>query len=192
MVVADIALKIGAYKNVAFLDDWAKTAHLGLEVVGKTADVDKYIENSDVIVAIGNAKIRQDITEDLIKKGANLPILIHPSAIVSDSATIGEGSVVMAGAVINPCVKIGKGAIINTCSSVDHGSVIGNYCHISVGARVTGSVEIGNRVFFGAGAVVINNKSIASDTIVGAGAVVVEDIIMKGTYVGVPARPIKK
>lgn len=52
-------------------------------------------------------------------------------------------------------------------------------------------MEIGDRVFFGAGAVIINNKKITSDVIVGAGAVVVEDIKNKGTYVGVPARPIK-
>lgn len=190
-VVADIALQLGIYEDIAFLDDCAKISQLGLDVVGKIADVDKFTADYDVFVALGNAQMRQDITEELIKKGASVPILIHPCAVISNSSVLDVGSVVMAGAIVNPCVKIGKGAIVNTCSSIDHGSCIGNYCHVSVGARIAGNVEIGDRVFFGAGAVSINNKKIASDVIVGAGAVVVNDLIEKGTYVGVPAIKIK-
>lgn len=190
-VVLDVAQNIGRYEKISFIDDWVKKECLGIPVVGKTSDVDKYLADSDIFVAIGNAEVRKEISEKLLAKGASMPILIHPSAVVSNSVSIGVGSVVMAGAVINSCAKLGKGVIVNTCASVDHESTVGDYSHVSVGARVAGSVKVGSCVFMGAGAVIINNKSVAGNIVIGAGAVVVNNLTEKGTYVGVPAVKIK-
>lgn len=73
-----------------------------------------------------------------------------------------------------------------------HDCKIADYCHISVGAHVAGTVQIGTRTWIGAGATVINNVKICSDCMIGAGAVIVEDINERGTYVGVPAKRIDK
>ena len=96
----------------------------------------------------------------------------------------------MAGAVINPGVRIGKGCIINTCSSMDHDCVVGDYVHIAVGSHLCGTVSVGDGTWIGAGATVSNNVSICSDCMIGAGAVVIKDIKESGTYVGVPAKRI--
>lgn len=180
-VVAETA-KLNGYKEIDFLDDADKQT-----AVGRVADFIKYIGEADFIVAIGNNAVRMKIQSDLIKSGANVVSLIHPNASVSESAAIGKGSVVMAGAVINAGAVIGDGVIINTCASVDHDCRIGNYSHISVGARICGTVAIGDGTWIGAGATVINNINICSRSTVGAGAVVVKDIDEIGTYVGVPA-----
>ena len=111
--------------------------------------------------------------------------------ITKDNVPIGDGTVVMAGAVINVSAKIGKGCIINTCASVDHDCVIENYVHIAVGAHVAGTSAIGDRTWIGAGATVSNNIRICDDCIIGAGAVVIKDIGQAGTYIGVPARMIR-
>lgn len=98
----------------------------------------------------------------------------------------------MANAVINPGSVIGDGGIINTASSVDHDNVIGNFTHIAVGAHTAGTVKIGECVWLGIGAIVSNNVNICSGCVIGAGAVVIKDIGEAGTYIGVPARMIKR
>ena len=186
-VIADIAKKNG-YAEIAFLDDnEAITQCSGYSVLGPTATANQY-SDCDFIVSVGNSVIRQKIQERLEREGLSVVSLVHPDAVVAEDVKIGEGTVVMAGAVINPSATIGKGCIINTCSSVDHDCVIEDYVHVSVGAHVAGTVHIGQRTMVGAGATVINNVAVAGDCTVGAGAVVVKDIELKGIYKGVPAR----
>ncbi|MBQ7830913.1 MAG: acetyltransferase, partial [Clostridia bacterium] len=110
------------------------------------------------------------------------------SAIIGACVEVGAGTAIMAGAVINPCSKLGKGVILNTCSSVDHDCIIGNYCHIAVGVHVAGTVTLGEKVWLGVGATIKNNVNICADCMIGAGAVVVKDIMESGTYIGVPAK----
>lgn len=187
-VVADIAQKLGMYENICFLDDGEMKETMGFPVVGKTFDVEKYLDKADVFVAIGNNQVRCEFNERLIKMGANIPTLIHPSAIIGECVQIGLGTAVMAGVVINPCSKLGKGVIVNTCSSIDHDCVVGDYCHIAVGVHVAGTVNLGENVCIGAGATVKNNVDVCANCIIGAGAVVVKDITEQGTYIGVPAK----
>lgn len=187
-VVADIALRVG-YSEVVFLDDAEGLVECaGLPVVGRSSDAEKF-EDSDFFVAIGNAKIRERIQSGLRGK---LATLIHPNASVSRRVSIGEGTVVMAGAVINSNAVIGEGCVVNTCASVDHDCVVGDYVHISVGAHLAGNVHVGSGTWVGIGATVSNNVTICHDCMIGAGAVVVRDITEPGTYVGVPAKKLEK
>ena len=187
-VVADIAQKLGTYETISFLDDGNAKETMGLPIVGKTSDVEKYIDTADVFVAIGNNKVRGDFVERLLALGASVPTLIHPSADIGTCVEIGAGTAIMAGTVINPCSKLGKGVIVNTCSSIDHDCEVGDYCHISVGAHIAGTVTIGTHSWLGIGAIVRNNVDICEECMIGAGAVVVKDITESGTYVGVPAK----
>lgn len=190
-VIADIAQKTGAYGEIAFLDDGDQKESMGLPVIGRVADMKKYVGAADFFVAIGNSKVREQMIEKLLSLGANVPVLIHPSAIIGACVEIGVGTSVMAGAVVNPCSTLGKGVILNTCSSVDHDCEIGDYCHIAVGVHVAGTVRLGERVWLGAGVTVKNNVNVCADCMIGAGAVVVKDIIEVGTYIGVPAKKME-
>ena len=187
-VIADIAQKLGTYEKISFLDDGDAKESMGLPIVGKTDDVEKYVKRADIFVAIGNSKVRGDFIESLLAMGANIPTLIHPSAVIGACVEIGAGTAVIAGAVISPCARLGKGVILNTCSSVDHDCIIGDYCHIAVGVHVAGTVRLGDQVWVGAGATIKNDVSICSNCTIGAGAVVVESIQSCGTYIGVPAK----
>ena len=184
-VIADIA-KLNGYNDIVFLDDnEAVDECAGYPVIGRSCDFSKV--EQDVVVAVGNAKIRSRIQEQYESQGFHLVTLIHPNATVADSAQIGVGSVVMAGAVINPYAKLGKGCIVNTCASVDHDCEVRDYVHVAVGAHLCGTVEVGAYTWIGAGATVSNNVSICPECMIGAGAVVVKDLDEQGTYVGVPA-----
>ena len=191
-VVADLALQNG-YDDIVFIDVNPTIDMLGeYPVADEETDLDYYIEKKyDFVVGIGDAGIRRKVQEKLEARGVNVVTLIHPSASIAYDVEIGAGTVVMAGAVINPSSRIGKGCIINTTASVDHDNVIGDYCHVSVGAHTAGTVTMGDNCWLGIGAVVSNNINVCADAFIGAGGVVVKDITNPGKYVGVPARLIK-
>lgn len=188
-VVADIVLKSGE-NLLGFLDDGTKTGTIvvGYPVLGKVTDWDKY-PNTSFIIAIGNAVIRERIAAQM--DGASWYTAIHPTAVVSSLETrINEGTVVMAGAVINSGAQVGKHCIINTGAIVEHDNQISDYVHIAVGAKLAGNVHIGQRTWIGIGAILKNNLSICAECLIGAGAVVVNNISEPGTYIGIPARKV--
>ena len=190
-VVADIALKMNQWQQIAFLDDDENTkSSMEIDVIGKSNDAFTYISDYDILVAIGDNKTREKIQSQLKKAGANIPALIHPSATIGEMVEVGAGTVVMAGVVINCCSKIGEGCIVNTGATIDHDNVIEEYVHISPGVHLAGTVGIGKGSWMGIGSVVSNNINITSGCMVGAGAVVVRNITEVGTYVGVPARSL--
>lgn len=187
-VVYDIACATNKYSEILFLDDNDRSASFGEKYYGRVERLSELINNCEIIVAIGNSKVREKIMNQY--SNADFATLIHPNAVISPSTKIGKGTVVMAGAVVNADSIIGNGVILNTCSSVDHDCIVGDYSHVSVGAHLCGTVKTGVHNWIGAGATVINNIDICSDCYIGAGAVVVKNIETLGTYVGVPARMI--
>jgi len=182
-VVADIA-KLNCYEYIIFLDDNKNIKKCGnYDVVGSISDIKKYTEY-DFFVAIGNSAIRKRIQDKL----ENLVTLIHPNAIIAENVSIGQGSVVMAGAVINSDTVIGSGCIVNTCASIDHDCRVEDFVHCSVGSHICGTVCIGHGTCVGAGAIIINNIDICPECVIGAGAVVTQKINCRGVYIGLPAR----
>lgn len=190
-VVADIALKMNKWQSIVFLDDNGnQRSSMGLEIIGTSDEVNKYIDEYEVFVGIGNNSTRKKIYEKLEIIGANIPVLIHPNAVIGNQVDIGAGTVVMAGAIINSCTKLGKGCIINTGSTIDHDNNISDFVHISPGVHLAGTVKIGQESWLGIGSVVSNNVKITNSCIIGAGGVVVMDITESGVYVGVPVRRV--
>ncbi|MFB5282760.1 acetyltransferase [Peribacillus sp. Hz7] len=190
-VVADIALKMNKWKSIAFLDDDESIkSSMGIKVVGKSSDAFKDRDDCDIFVGVGNNATREKIQAELEAKGASIPTLIHPTAVIGQQVELAYGTVVMAGVVINCCTRIGKGCIINTGSTIDHDNFIEDYVHISPGVHLAGTVKVGQGSWLGVGSVVSNNVNITSSCKVGAGAVVVKEITEPGTYVGVPARRV--
>ena len=189
-VLADIA-ELTGWEDIVFFDDaWpGKTKNGPWRVVGNTQKLFENLSDyNGVIVAIGNNKIRQQKLQQLDNADAKIITLIHPSATVSRYAQIGLGSVIVAGAVINPDCIIGSGAIINTCSSIGHDCNLGEAVHVCPGTRLAGGTEVGDRAWVGVGSSVRQLIKIGADAVVGAGSVVVKDVLENTTVMGVPAK----
>ena len=164
-----------------FIDDNPSVnEQLGLPVQHSAETVD------EVIVTIGDNGMRKRVAEKLRCKFAKG--IVHPKAVFSLTANIGEGSVVMAGAVVNAGTVIGNHSVINTCASVDHECQIGDYVHIAPGAHLCGLIQVGEGTLIGAGASVIPCVKIGRWCTIGAGAAVVSDVPDGATVVGVPGR----
>lgn len=185
-VAADIALAMGRYQKISFLDDRPKRA-CPFPVVGTLHDSARWRADSDFLVAIGVQAVRREIQEHLESMGAVLTTLVHPSAVLGSRVTIGAGTVVMAGTVINCDVCIGRGCIVNTGATVDHDSILGDFVHLSPGVHLGGSVTVGSGSWLGIGSTVVNNCKIIGNCVIGAGAAVCRSTAEPGTYVGVPA-----
>ena len=182
-IVADILRERAA----GFVDESPAlrgTAVLGLPVFASLTE----IEHDGVIVAIGDNAVRRAITERVVSAGERLAAAIHPFTSVAPSATIGEGSMVCAGAIVLPRATLGRGVLLNTKASVDHDCVIGDFVHIAPGATLGGDVHVGAETFVGPGATVAAGIRIGARAVIGAGAVVVRDLPDDVTAWGVPAR----
>lgn len=143
---------------------------------------------SPFIVSIGNCRIRKMIAERLQCVFATA---IHPMAIISPTVTIGEGTVVMQGAILQTDVKVGRHCIINTKASVDHECVIADYVHIAPGCTISGDVRIGEGTWVGVGSTIIQGVRIGKNCFIGAGSVIVKDIPDNSKAFGVPCRIIE-
>lgn len=189
-VIADIIKKSGD-KIYGFLDDSQKNSNLfiGYPILGDVNSYKAFKKKCEFIIAIGNSEVREAITQKL--NSVKWYTAIHPTSVISVIDTkIQEGTVVMANAVINAGSHIGKHCIINTGAIIEHDNLIEDYVHISVGAKLAGSVHIGKSTWIGIGANINNNLNICNNCMIGAGATVVTDITTVGTYVGVPAKMI--
>ncbi len=175
---------------VGFVDDTpglVGTAVLGLEVLAPISSL-RDIDHDAVIVALGDNQARREMTERLLASGERLAKAIHPRACIAPSASIGEGSMISAGAIVTPRAAIGRGVILNTSASVDHDSIVGDFAHVSAGATVGARCDIGAEALIALGATVASMMTVGARTIIGSGAVVVADIPAGVVAFGVPAR----
>lgn len=135
-VVAEIAADCG-YKNIAFLDDNSSDA------IGRLDDLDKLKDKYEyAFVGIGNNTFRDQLIEKLEACGYKIPVLVHPTAYISRTARIGQGTVVEPKAIVNAHTVVGAGGIISVGAIVDHDVVIGPCCHINAGAIVKAGATV--------------------------------------------------
>ncbi|HUJ63434.1 MAG TPA: NeuD/PglB/VioB family sugar acetyltransferase [Kofleriaceae bacterium] len=182
--------RAAGHEIASVLDDdrarWAKEI-AGVVVAGP---IEQVLADRDAlcVLAIGDNATRRRLADAARCRFASL---IHPSAVVDDSVSLGEGTVIFAGAIVQPDARIGAHSIVNTAASIDHDCDLGIAVHCAPGARLAGSVRVGEEALVGIGAVVVPGVRIGARAIVAAGAVVVRDVAIGATVVGVPARPLE-
>ncbi|MGA9045506.1 acetyltransferase [Sulfuricurvum sp.] len=183
-VVADVALACG-YTIAGWIDD-ADTND-----VPNWETFERLHTDGAIALGIGDNRTRSRIADKIILAGHTLPPLIHPSAIISPSATIGIGSLVMPLCVVNANAMISRGTIVNSGAIIEHDCILGAYSHISPNASLAGGVSVGDFTHIGIGSVILQNITVGQNTIVGAGAVVIDNLPDNCTAVGVPANIIR-
>jgi UDP-perosamine 4-acetyltransferase len=160
----------------------------GVPVRGEVSlgSIDRFgIEHA--IMAVGSNRARAEMVRRLAGR-VSWTTAIHPTAHLAPGVHIGKGSVVFAGAIVQPDSVIGRHVILNTASSVDHDVMIGDFAHIAPGVRVAGNVRVEEGALLGIGCSVAPGCTVGAWATIGAGSVVVHDIPPGVTAKGTPAR----
>lgn len=195
-VVISLLKKLNEYIIVGYTDPNDYGAVLSVPYLGSDSVLAGIRKKEKVILAalgigqLTDATLRLNKSAELELLGFEFPSIISPNAVINEDVTIGKGTVVMDGVVINSGSRIGEFDIINTRSSIDHDCIIGDYVHIAPGVTLSGAVKVGSFSLLGTGAVAIQSVEIGDRCSIGAGAVVIHSCPEPGTYVGIPAQKI--
>jgi sugar O-acyltransferase (sialic acid O-acetyltransferase NeuD family) len=190
-VVIDTIERAGVH-TVLFVCDDAPAKHgtrlMGYSVEPRDALLARRSETHVGIVGIGDNDIRMDVAAWLADHGCTLTSVVHPAASIGREVDIAEGTVVMAGCVVNSGTRIGRNVIVNTGATVDHDCTVGDGAHIAPGSHVCGGVAIGARVLIGAGTTIIPGVRIGDGALIGAGSTVLKDVPELARAGGNPCR----
>ena len=121
---------------------------------------------------LGKGNLREKLYGRIKRIGFSFPVITDPSACLSKSAIIEEGTFIGKGAILNAEAHVGKMCIINTGSIIEHECVLGDFVLVAVAAVLCGQVTVGEAAFIGANATVIQNRKILSHQIVPAGTTI--------------------
>ena len=162
---------IAGYKVIATeeaLPELARECKFALNAVGQLRDVE----------------LRVNLFNKLIEAGFKLPTIISPMAYVSSHASVGEGSIVLHGAIVNSGAKVGMNCIINSRSLLEHGASVSDHSHISTGAILNGDTSVGFSTFVGSGSILKQGVSVGNDCFIPMGQIVTRNIEDYSTSAG--------
>jgi sugar O-acyltransferase (sialic acid O-acetyltransferase NeuD family) len=149
------------------------TQQFGYAVIGTDSDLPTLAKIYQyALIGIGQIQTpehRMRLYQQATKLGFQLPIIIAPTAYVSRHATVGEGTVVLHGAIVNAGASIGINCIINSRALLEHDARVEDHCHISTGAILNGDVSVGSGSFIGSGSVIKQGIAIGKGCLVGMG-----------------------
>ena len=148
-----------------------------------------FVRTHDLFVTAADP-LRRDIAALIASRGARMATLVHPSAIIANSASVGEGGLISAACVVGIDAVIGRCCTLHSACTVDHDDVLEDWVTIAPGAHLAGWVRCGESVYIGIGVAMIGRIQIGEKAVVGAGSVVIRDVPPATTVAGNPAKPL--
>jgi sugar O-acyltransferase (sialic acid O-acetyltransferase NeuD family) len=198
-VIIDIVEKQNLFSIVGLVDSNRAVGEniLGYPIIGNEDDLHSLITAHNIegcIIAVGDNWKRKLVLDKLNLKTNILEFVtaIHPSAQIGKNVTIGNGSIIMAGVIINSEANIGKFTIINTKASVGHDCFLGDFASLAPNATLGGNVRIGNFSAISMSATLIHSITVGEHSVIGAGSVVLNNIDNLKLSFGVPAKIVRE
>lgn len=192
--VADLVSDCGGFQLAGFVDEFipegSQTTKLGKPVITLN-EASELATTHLAACGLGGMK-RIAFIQRALKKGFQFATLVHPSAQVANSATIGTGTIVNAGCVIAAQARIGMYTNLNRGCLIGHHVEIGDFASLGPGANIAGRARIGKGTEVGIGSIVIDNISIGEGALISAGSLVAQDVPDRVQVVGMPAEIIRR
>ena len=123
---------------------------------------------------------------------SSFPAIVHQSAEIAKSASIGEATVILAFGHVGARASIGAGVIVNSAASLDHESEMKDFSSLAPGAKTGGNVTIGIRTAVGINSTILPGRSVGNDVVIGAQSLVTNDIEQSTVAFGIPAKVMRQ
>ncbi|MGM4986963.1 acetyltransferase [Tardiphaga sp. 841_E9_N1_2] len=182
-------------RAIGFFDDSITSNVDGLPTLGRLDAISSRYAAGDfdaVVMGIGynHLQFRASLFASLGEASVPFATLIHPSAYVHATASIGSGAVLFPRCIVDAKSSVGSNSLLNTGCIIAHDTSVGDGCFLGPGVTIAGFVTTGSNCFIGTGTVIKDNITLSQGARTGAGAVVVSDVAAHTLVVGVPARPV--
>ena len=171
------------FEGIPILDiDYSK---IDLKELKEKLGTDKFF------ISFGNMKYRKKVWELFKNSGWSSVNIIHPNAVISKNAKLGEGILIECGCLITPNPIIGDNVVVNTGSQVNHDNIIENHVYIASGVVLSGGVKIGENTLLDDGVIVTLGREVGKNSLIGAGAVITKNLEDNIVAYGNPAKVIR-
>jgi sugar O-acyltransferase (sialic acid O-acetyltransferase NeuD family) len=193
LALADSFADIAGYEVVGFVENLDREragTRNGDLPVHWVDDLPRFRDTHHVICGLGTT-LRNRFVEPVKALGLTFATLIHPTAVVSRRATLGEGTSLNILNIVAGYTKLGNHVQVNRGATIGHHTVIGDYVTVGPGANIAGNCQLGAQTYVGIGATIMDGIQIGRHCVIGAGAVVTKDLPDRVLAVGVPARFVK-
>jgi sugar O-acyltransferase (sialic acid O-acetyltransferase NeuD family) len=191
--VADLVSEIPGFVLEGFVENWERarcaSRLLDLPVIWYE-ELSRYADSHCAVVALSTTR-RNRFTEQVEAARVPFATLVHPSARVSPTATLGEGCIISAGVIIASHTNLGRHVFVNRGALIGHHTTIGHHVSIMPGANIAGKTTVGDSTFIGMGALVLDNLVLGDHCVVAAGALVNKNAPAGVQLMGLPAAIVK-
>lgn len=198
-VVIDIIHEMNDYEIIGITSKSLKsdTSFCGYPVLGEDNILNSFINDKNIFAAMGLGGYKDNYLRERVFRfvkgiGFNFINVVHPSANISKTVTMGEGNVFFPGVVVNTDVKLGNNIVVATGSTIDHETIVNDHVLISAGVTVGAYSVLEEGALLALGSKIISGVTIGSYSLVAAGAVVVNNIGQNQRVFGLPAKPVSK
>lgn len=193
-LIEEINKRTPTYIILGYLDDDEKKigqSFNGYECLGPISYLTELNQNHHACAVIANQDV--DIRKkfvDMFPGFEDWETLIHPSVNISDTSTVGKGSIICASGNVSCNTVIGDFCLFNISVTMGHDCVVGNYVSIMSGSCVSGHVTIGDGAYLATNCTIVPGMKVGDHAKVGAGSVVIRNVRAETTVMGVPAKKI--
>lgn len=168
-------------KEIVFYDENPAAAEMifgKYKVIKDVPQLVNYIKekNTAFITGVGNPRIREKLSQKIIKLGGNNSVVISKLSGLYQFNNYPAGTIIHPFVAISHHLNIGEGCAIHAHSSIGHAAKIGKYVNIAPGVAVIGPVEIGDYTYISAGAIIMPHIRVGNNVVIGPGVIVKKDV----------------
>lgn len=164
----------------------------GYPILGPLAEISELHKKGlfdEIMIAVGykNFAFRKAVFERIIREDIPVTTYIHPTAHISESATVGTGSIVLINCIVEMNSRIGNNVFLSSASYISHDVIVGDHTYCAPSINMAGKSIIGECCFLGINTTTINGMEIGDNVISGAGSVITKPVSPGVLVAGVPA-----